>query len=223
MMHLSRLCEEIVLWTSGEFGFVELHDALSTGSSIMPQKKNADFAELVRGKTGRVYGSLVSILTTLKGLPLTYNKDMQEDKEGTFDAYDTLVGSLRVVEAMVRTWKVHSASMRRAAEGGFTNATDAADYLAKKGLPFRDAHEVAGKLVRFCIENEKTLLELSLDEYKKFSPLFEHDILAALSLEAVVNRRTSRGGTAGQSVEVQLELAEKSAQANRGWLVALSG
>jgi argininosuccinate lyase len=223
MMHLSRLCEEIVLWTSGEFGFIELHDSLSTGSSIMPQKKNADFAELVRGKTGRVYGSLVSILTTLKGLPLTYNKDMQEDKEGTFDAYDTLIGSLRVVEAMVRTWKVHSASMRRAAEGGFTNATDAADYLAKKGLPFRDAHEVAGKLVGFCIENEKTLLELSLNDYKKFSPLFEDDILEALSLEAVVNRRTSRGGTAGQSIHMQLELVETAAQANRAWLAALTG
>jgi argininosuccinate lyase len=223
MMHLSRLCEEIVLWTSGEFGFVELDDSLSTGSSIMPQKKNADFAELVRGKTGRVYGSLMSILTTLKGLPLTYNKDMQEDKEGTFDAYDTLVGSLRVVEAMVRTWKVHSASMRRAAEGGFTNATDAADYLAKKGLPFREAHEVAGKLVRFCIENGKTLLELSLADYKKFSPLFENDILEALSLEAVVNRRTSRGGTAAKSVELQLQLIQESTQANRAWLAALAG
>jgi argininosuccinate lyase len=221
MMHLSRLCEEIVLWTTGEFSFIELDDSLSTGSSIMPQKKNADFAELVRGKTGRVYGSLMSILTTLKGLPLTYNKDMQEDKEGAFDAYDTLVGSLRVVDAMVRTWKVNSARMREAAEGGFTNATDAADYLAKKGMPFREAHEVVGKLVRYCIQNQKTLLQLSPSEYKQFSSAFESDVLEALSLEAVVNRRTSRGGTADQSIATQLDFAERSAKSNSAWLAGL--
>lgn len=217
MMHLSRLCEEIFLWTTGEFGFIELDDSLSTGSSMMPQKKNPDFAELVRGKTGRVYGSLVGLLTTMKGLPLTYNKDMQEDKEGTFDSVDTLLGSLTVVAAMVRTWKVHAPRMRQAAEQGFTNATDAADYLAKKGMPFREAHEVVGKLVRHCVETSKSLADLSIDEFKQFSNVFDQDIFEAIKLETVVNRRTSRGGTGEAAVRNQLNALRPILEANVAW------
>lgn len=218
MMHLSRLCEEIIIWTSGEFGYIELHDSLSTGSSMMPQKKNADFAELVRGKTGRVYGALLSLLTTMKGLPLTYNKDMQEDKEGVFDTVDTLIGSLTVVASMVRTWKVRADAMRTSAESGFTNATDAADYLAKKGLPFREAHEVVGKLVRYCIEQRKSLLDLTLNDFKVFSPIFEQDVFDDLTLEAVVNRRNSRGGTGAQSISTQLELSATLLKRSEEWL-----
>jgi argininosuccinate lyase len=218
MMHLSRLCEEIIIWTSGEFGYIELHDSLSTGSSMMPQKKNADFAELVRGKTGRVYGALLSLLTTMKGLPLTYNKDMQEDKEGVFDTVDTLIGSLTVVASMVRTWKVRADAMRTSAESGFTNATDAADYLAKKGLPFREAHEVVGKLVRYCIEQRKSLLDLTLADFKSFSPIFEQDVFDDLTLEAVVNRRNSRGGTGAQSISTQLELSATLLKRSEEWL-----
>ncbi len=218
MMHLSRLGEEIVLWTSGEFGFVELSDAMSTGSSIMPQKKNADFAELIRGKTGRVYGSLMGLLTTMKGLPLAYNKDMQEDKEGIFDAVDTITGSLRVATDMVATWKIHPERMRAAAELGFVNATDAADYLAKKGLPFREAHEVVGQMVRGCFTQQRELLSLSLDEFKAFSPLFESDIFEAISLDTVVNRRTSRGGTASVAVDEQLKLVDVELARTEAWL-----
>ena len=207
MMHLSRFCEEIVLWSSGEFNFIEMDDSLSTGSSMMPQKKNPDFAELVRGKTGRVYGALFSLLTTMKGLPLTYNKDMQEDKEGLFDSVDTLLGALSVVAAMVRTWKLNPDRMRAAAERGFTNATDAADYLAKKGVPFREAHEVVGKLVRYCIENDKNLLDLSVQQFKIFSDAFSDDVFAALALENVVDRRISRGATGSESVSRQFEIA----------------
>lgn len=218
MMHLSRLCEEIIIWTTGEFGYIELHDSLSTGSSMMPQKKNADFAELVRGKTGRVYGSLLSLLTTLKGLPLTYNKDMQEDKEGAFDAVDTLLGSLTVVAAMVNTWKVNAEAMRVSAEQGFTNATDAADYLAKRGMPFREAHEVVGKLVRYCIQNNKSLLDLSLADFTAFSPLFEQDVFDALSLDSVVNRRTTFGGTATSAVTRQLGSMKERVRQTSGWV-----
>lgn len=218
MMHLSRLCEEIVIWTTGEFGYIELDDALSTGSSMMPQKKNADYAELVRGKTGRVYGSLLSLLTTLKGLPLTYNKDMQEDKEGAFDTFDTVIGSLTVVAAMVRTWKVHAETMRASAEQGFTNATDAADYLAKKGMPFREAHEVVGKLVRHCISRNQNLLDLSLEDFKTFSALFEQDVFEALQLEAVVNRRTTYGGTSRAAVEAQLDGLLKKVTTTESWI-----
>jgi argininosuccinate lyase len=218
MMHLSRLCEEIVIWTTGEFGYIELHDSLSTGSSMMPQKKNADFAELVRGKTGRVYGALVSLLTTMKGLPLTYNKDMQEDKEGCFDAVDTLLGSLTVVAAMVRTWKVKEVAMRTSAAGGFTNATDAADYLAKRGMPFREAHEVVGRLVRHCIANDKALLDISLAEFKTFSSLFEDDVFQALALETVVDRRTSYGGTAGESVARQIQVSRELLARTSAWV-----
>ena len=184
----------------------------------MPQKKNADFAELVRGKTGRVYGSLMALLTTMKGLPLTYNKDMQEDKEGAFDAVDTVLGSLAVVSAMVRTWRVRPDAMRRSAEGGFTNATDAADYLAKKGLPFREAHEVVGRLVRHCVERKKALLDLSADDFKSFSPLFEKDVFHALKLENVVDRRTSRGGTGSESIDRQISIVRDLIRASGQWL-----
>lgn len=220
MMHLSRLGEEIVLWSTGEFGFVELSDKFSTGSSIMPQKKNADFAELVRGKSGRVYGSLTSLLTTLKGLPLTYNKDMQEDKECVFDATDTVLGSLTVFAPMVATLKVNPGAMRAHAARGYTNATDAADYLAKRGLPFREAHEVVGKLVRHCVERGRDLGALSLEEFKSFSPLFDGDIFEAIALESVVNRRTTHGGTAASAVEEQLKKVKQVAQEGAAWLQA---
>jgi argininosuccinate lyase len=215
-MHLSRLCEEIIIWSTAEFAFIELSDKMSTGSSIMPQKKNADFAELVRGKTGRVYGSLLGLLTTLKGLPLTYNKDMQEDKEGAFDTFDTVVGSLRVVNEMVKTMRVREERMSAQAEHGFINATDAADYLAKKGLPFREAHEVVGSLVAFCISKGQTLGELTLTEYKQFSPLFDIDIFEVIKLDTVVNRRTSYGGTARSAVEAQLERISEKIMRSQG-------
>lgn len=218
MMHLSRFCEEIILWSTGEFGFVELDDSLSTGSSMMPQKKNPDFAELVRGKTGRVYGSLFSLLTTMKGLPLTYNKDMQEDKEGLFDVVDTLLGSLNVVTAMVRGWKVNSARMREAAQQGFTNATDVADYLAKRGLPFREAHEVVGKLVRYCIDKDSHLSALKLDEFRQFSGLFAEDIFDAIQLESVVNRRITRGGTGDSVVAFQLVAVKEELERSCQWV-----
>jgi argininosuccinate lyase len=207
-----------VIWCSGEFGFIELSDTLSTGSSMMPQKKNPDFAELVRGKSGRVYGSLMGILTTLKGLPLTYNKDMQEDKEGFFDTIDTVLGSLKVVAAMVSSWSVKSERMLKAADEGFTNATDAADYLAKRGLPFRDAHEVVGKLVRYCLQKGVHLGALSLEEFKSHSTLFDSDVFEALKLENVVNRRTTEGGTAHASVKKQIGLVEGSLLRSREWL-----
>jgi argininosuccinate lyase len=218
MMHLSRLGEEVVLWSTGEFGFVELSDKFSTGSSIMPQKKNADFAELVRGKTGRVYGSLTALYTTLKGLPLAYNKDMQEDKECVFDATDTVLGSLTVVAPMIATLKINSQTMREHARRGFTNATDAADYLAKKGLPFREAHEVVGKLVRHCIEARTDLDSLPLESFKGFSPLFERDIFDAIALETVVNRRTARGGTGLSAVEEQIARVQDKILEGRQWI-----
>ncbi|MFN4896284.1 MAG: argininosuccinate lyase [Pseudomonadota bacterium] len=218
MMHMSRLCEEIILWSTGEFGFIELDDTLSTGSSMMPQKKNPDFAELVRGKTGRVYGALFSILTTMKGLPLTYNKDMQEDKEGLFDVVDTLLGSLDAVAAMTKSWKVNTIRMREAAEQGFTNATDAADYLAKKGLPFRDAHEVVGKLVRHCIEKGTHLNRLSIEELRGFSSLFAEDVFDALRLENVVNRRLTRGGTGDSAVGEQIASLKSDSEQLHIWL-----
>jgi argininosuccinate lyase len=218
MMHLSRLCEEIVLWSSGEFGFIELHDSLSTGSSIMPQKKNPDFAELIRGKTGRVYGSLIALYTVMKGLPLTYNKDMQEDKEGVFDTLDTVLGSLRLTADMIRTLTVKPDTMRTSAAGGYTNATDAADYLAKKGLPFREAHEVVGKLVRHCIEHTKDLSQLSLEEFTAVSPLFEDDIYQAIELETVVKRRATLGGTARSAVTEQLQSLHAQQSETQRWL-----
>ncbi len=194
MMHLSRFCEEIVLWSNQQFKFIELSDAYSTGSSIMPQKKNPDMAELIRGKTGRVYGSLLGLLTVMKGLPLAYNKDMQEDKEGVFDAVDTVKMCLPVFIAMIETMKINKDNMKTAAKGGFMNATDAADWLVKKGLPFRDAHAVIGQMVLYCIENEKALEDLSLEEMKKFSDAFDEGIFQAISLEKCVEARNVDGG-----------------------------
>ncbi|MBQ4097924.1 MAG: argininosuccinate lyase [Clostridia bacterium] len=205
MMHLSRFSEEIILWTSWEFKFVELSDAFTTGSSIMPQKKNSDMAELVRGKTGRVYGDLMALLTTLKGLPLAYNKDMQEDKEGTFDAVDTVKMCLDVFAPMINGMKVIKENMHLAAQKGFINATDLADYLVKKGLPFRSAYKISGTIVGDCIASGKVLESLTLEEYKKYSELFDNDLYEAISLETCVNKRISEGGTSPKSVEKQIE------------------
>ena len=201
MMHLSRFSEEIILWNSNEYRFVEIDDAYSTGSSIMPQKKNPDIAELVRGKTGRVYGALMSLLTTMKGLPLAYNKDMQEDKEPAFDAIDTANGCLRLFEGMVRTMRFHKDVMAKSAMNGFTNATDAADYLVVKGVPFRDAHGIIGRLVLYCIEKEKSIEECSLDELKNISPVFEEDIYEAVSLKTCVEKRLTIGAPGQESMK----------------------
>jgi len=214
MMHLSRFAEETILWCSWEFKFVELDDAYSTGSSIMPQKKNPDMAELVRGKTGRVYGDLMSLLTTMKGLPLAYDKDMQEDKEPVFDAIDTVKMCLPVFAGMIDTMRVLPENMRRAAAVGFINATDCADYLTKKGMPFRDAHSVTGNLVFYCTEHQKLLEELSLDELRQFSDLFDEDVYQALDLENCMNLRSSYGGpavaeTTRQIAEVEAFIKER--------------
>lgn len=208
MMHLSRFSEEIILWCSNEFGFVELDDAYSTGSSIMPQKKNPDIPELVRGKTGRVYGSLISLLTTMKGLPLAYNKDMQEDKEVTFDAIDTIKMCLPIFKDMLLTLRVNKENMYNGAGGGFTNATDAADYLVKKGVHFRNAHEIIGKLVLYCVNNNKTLEELSLEEYRSISDVFSEDLYQEISLEACVNKRNVIGGPSRQMMEKVIAINE---------------
>ncbi len=205
MMHLSRFSEELILWSTSEFGFIELSDAFCTGSSIMPQKKNPDVPELVRGKTGRVYGNLVALLTAMKSLPLAYNKDMQEDKEPLFDTIDTVKGSLKIFADMVREMKVKAEAMLTAANRGFSTATDVADYLVRKGLPFRDAHEVVGKAVRFCIENRKDLPELSLAEWQGFSAMIEADIFDAITLEASVNARRATGGTAPERVMAEIK------------------
>lgn len=205
MMHLSRFSEEIILWSSLEFSFVELDDAYTTGSSIMPQKKNSDIAELVRGKTGRVYGDLMALLTTLKGLPLAYNKDMQEDKEAIFDSIETVKKCLKNFAPMIATMNVKTDKMYSAAQGGFINATDLADYLAKKGLPFRSAYKIVGQIVAYCIQNNKVLDAVSMEEYKKFSDVFEDDLYNEISLETCVNKRTSAGGTGPQSVETQIK------------------
>ena len=207
MMHLSRFSEEIILWASWEFKFIELSDAYTTGSSIMPQKKNPDMAELVRGKTGRVYGDLMGLLTTLKGLPLAYNKDMQEDKEAIFDAVDTLELCLKTVTPMLDTMKTLPANMRRAAAKGFINATDCADYLTKKGMPFRDAYKLTGCMVSDCIQKDKVLEELSLEEFKGYSALFENDVYDAIDLIKCCEGRTSYGGPSEASVKNQIALA----------------
>ena len=193
MMHLSRFCEEIIIWNSNEYGFVEIDDTYSTGSSIMPQKKNPDIAELIRGKTGRVYGALVSMLTTMKGIPLAYNKDMQEDKELTFDAIDTVKGCILLFTGMMKTIQFKKDVMEVSAMKGFTNATDAADYLVKHGVPFRDAHGIIGQLVLYCIEKDKAIDELSMDELKAISPVFEADVYDEISLETCVNKRLTYG------------------------------
>ncbi len=205
MMHLSRFSEEIILWSSWEFKFCELDDSYTTGSSIMPQKKNSDMAELVRGKTGRVYGDLMALLTTLKGLPLAYNKDMQEDKEAIFDAVDTVKKCLSIFAPMVSTMKTNKANMKRAAGEGFINATDLADYLVKKGMPFRTAYKHVGEIVGFCIRNGYVLENLPLSEYKKFDSSFEDDLFNEISLETCVNKRISTGSTGPQSVKTHIE------------------
>ncbi len=205
MMHLSRFAEELILWSSWEFKFVEISDAYTTGSSIMPQKKNPDMAELVRGKTGRVYGDLMSILTTLKGLPLAYNKDMQEDKEAVFDACDTAVMCLRVFDGMIASMSVNADNMKRAAQKGFINATDLADYLVRKGLPFRSAYKISGQIVSECLKSDAVLEELPIEEYRKYSDLFDTDLYDEISLEACVKKRISEGGTSVDSVEMQIQ------------------
>ncbi|HJB17601.1 MAG TPA: argininosuccinate lyase [Candidatus Blautia excrementipullorum] len=205
MMHLSRFSEEIILWNSNEYGFVEIDDAYSTGSSIMPQKKNPDIAELLRGKTGRVYGALMSILTTMKGIPLAYNKDMQEDKELTFDAIDTVKGCLRLFAGMISTMEFHKDVMEASAKNGFTNATDAADYLVNHGVPFRDAHGIVGRLVLLCIEKGISLDELPLEEYQKLSPAFEEDIYEAVSMKTCVEKRETYGAPGPQAMKKVIE------------------
>ena len=205
MMHLSRFSEEIILWNSNEYRFLELDDAYSTGSSIMPQKKNPDIAELVRGKTGRVYGALVSLLTVMKGLPLAYNKDMQEDKELSFDAMDTAMSCLALFDGMLATAKFHKDIMRKSAAGGFTNATDAADYLVGKGVAFRDAHGIIGRMVLLCIEKDKTIKELSIKELKELSPAFGEDFYEAVTLEACVERRNTKGAPGKRAMQEYLQ------------------
>ena len=204
MMHLSRFSEEIILWTSWEFKFVELADSYTTGSSIMPQKKNPDMAELVRGKTGRVYGDLIALLTTLKGLPLAYNKDMQEDKEAVFDACDTVTMCLQVFTGMIATLTANRENMRLAAQKGFINATDLADYLVKKGLPFRSAYKISGQLVAYCIQNNTVLEALPLENYKAYSELFDEDLYHEIDLLTCVQKRISQGGTCVASVKQQI-------------------
>lgn len=206
MMHLSRFSEEIIIWNSNEYRFVEIDDAYSTGSSIMPQKKNPDIAELVRGKTGRVYGALMSLLTTMKGIPLAYNKDMQEDKELTFDAIDTVKGCLALFEGMLKTMKFREDVMAKSAMNGFTNATDAADYLVNKGVPFRDAHSIIGKLVLYCIDKGCSIDELSLDELKSISPVFEQDIYDAISLKTCVEKRLTVGAPGQDAMRKVIEI-----------------
>jgi len=205
MMHLSRMSEEIILYASQEFKFYELDDAYSTGSSMMPQKKNPDVAELTRGKTGRVYGDLISLLVIMKGLPLTYNKDMQEVQEAIFDVIDTIKGVLPPFTGMMKTMTIRKDNMKAAALGGFTNATDLADYLVRKGIPFRSTHEISGKLVHYCIEHNTSLEKLSLDEFKQFSDLIEDDVYDAISLETCVNKRMVTGGPSPEVVSRYLE------------------
>jgi len=214
MMHLSRFSEEMILWSSHEFSFIEMDDAYSTGSSIMPQKKNPDVAELVRGKTGRVYGSLVALLTVMKSLPLAYNKDMQEDKEAIFEAIDTVKLCIPVFTKMLATIKVNNANMLKAAQGGFTNATDIADYLVKKGIPFRTAHEIIGKMVLFCIQNNKAIDDLTMDEFSQFSSSIEQDIYEEISLKKCVSERKLPGGPSKESVQNAINSAKAFIKSN---------
>ena len=214
MMHLSRFSEEIIIWNSNEYQFVEIDDAYSTGSSIMPQKKNPDIAELVRGKTGRVYGALMSILTTMKGIPLAYNKDMQEDKELTFDAIDTVKGCLALFEGMVSTMKFRNDVMENSAKHGFTNATDAADYLVNHGVPFRDAHGIVGRLVLYCLDKKISLDEMSLEEYKAISPVFEEDIYEAISIKTCVEKRMTIGAPGPDAMAKVVEWNKKYLEEN---------
>ena len=209
MMHLSRMAEELILWSSWEFRFVSFSDAYTTGSSIMPQKRNPDMAELIRGKTGRVYGDLLGLLTTLKGLPLAYNKDMQEDKEGVFDAVDTVKMCLSILAPMIRTLQVHSENMLHAAQSGFLNATDLADWLVRNGMPFRSAYKISGQLVARCLQNGQTLETLPLEIYREYSELFNETLYEAIDLKACMEKRISEGGTTADSVRKQIELVRK--------------
>ncbi|OFW34549.1 MAG: argininosuccinate lyase [Candidatus Aquicultor primus] len=218
MMHLSRFAEELIIWSSAEFSFIELDDAYTTGSSIMPQKKNADVAELIRGKTGRAYGNLLQLLTTMKGLPLAYNKDMQEDKEGMLDSIATVKNSLIGMKGMISTMSIHSEVMRQAAEGGFTNATELADYMAAKGVPFRDAHHITGVMVKKAIEEGCWLVDFSIEEFQEQSPLIEDDVYDVLNIDNAVKRRNVRGGTAPERVCEQIEKAEKLLEKEERWL-----
>lgn len=214
MMHLSRFCEEIIMWNSNEYRFVEIDDGYSTGSSIMPQKKNPDIAELVRGKTGRVYGALVSILTTMKGIPLAYNKDMQEDKEFTFDAIDTVKGCIALFNGMISTMVFNKDNMEKSAKNGFTNATDAADYLVNNGVPFRDAHGIVGRLVLHCIDKGISLDEMSLEEYQEISPVFKEDIYEAISMKNCVEKRNTIGAPGAEVMTEVLALHKKYLEEN---------
>ena len=214
MMHLSRFCEEIIMWNSNEYRFVEIDDGYSTGSSIMPQKKNPDIAELVRGKTGRVYGALMSILTTMKGIPLAYNKDMQEDKEFTFDAIDTVKGCIALFNGMISTMVFNKDNMEKSAKNGFTNATDAADYLVNNGVPFRDAHGIVGRLVLHCIDKEISLDEMSLEEYQEISPVFKEDIYEAISMKNCVEKRNTIGAPGAEVMTKVLALHKKYLEEN---------
>ncbi len=227
MMHLSRFCEEIIIWNSNEYQFVEIDDTYSTGSSIMPQKKNPDIAELIRGKTGRVYGALISLLTTMKGIPLAYNKDMQEDKEPAFDAADTAKGCLSLFQGMLAAMKFHKEKMRESAARGFTNATDAADYLVNHGVPFRDAHGIIGKIVLYCLEKNISIDEMSLEELRAVSPVFDQDIYEAISLETCVNKRLTVGAPGREAMEQAIAIEEKYLAESKfpacGWEEALLG
>ena len=205
-MHLSRFSEEVIIWNSNEYQFVEIDDAYSTGSSIMPQKKNPDIAELVRGKTGRVYGALMSLLTTMKGIPLAYNKDMQEDKELSFDAMDTAKGCLALFNGMLATMKFNKEKMHDSANKGFTNATDAADYLVNHGVPFRDAHGIVGRIVLYCLDKKIAIDDMSLDELKAICPVFEEDIYEAISMETCVNKRLTVGAPGKDAMEKVIAL-----------------
>ena len=209
MMHLSRFCEEIITWNTNEYQFVDIDDSYSTGSSIMPQKKNPDAAELIRGKSGRVFGDLMGILTTMKGIPLAYNKDMQEDKENVFDALDTVKACFSVFNGMIKTMKPNKEKMLKACYNGFINATDVADYLTNKGMSFRDAYKIVGTMVSYCIDNNKTLESLSLDEYKNFNNLFEKDIYSEIDIENCVEKRTSIGGPSEKSIDKHIEVVDK--------------
>ena len=209
MMHLSRFSEEIIIWNTNEYRFIEIDDAYSTGSSIMPQKKNPDIAELVRGKTGRVYGALMTLLTALKGLPLAYNKDLQEDKEAFFDALDTVSDSITLFDGMLATLKFNKDIMASSAKNGFTNATDAADYLVTHGVPFRDAHGIIGRLVLYCIDQKKALDDLTIDEFKQFSPAFDKDIYDAISLKTCVEKRNTIGAPGTAAIERMIQHCEE--------------
>ncbi len=222
IMHLSRLSEELVQWSSAEFNFIELDDAFCTGSSMMPQKKNPDVAELVRGKSGRVYGHLMGMLTTLKGLPIAYNKDMQEDKEGMFDTVETIKGALALFAPMIETMEVKKDNMYAAVAEDFSNATDLADYLVNKGLPFREAHAVVGQVVLHCIQENKYLLDLPLEAFKQFSDLIEEDIYQVLSPKTVVNARDIVGGTAKNRVEDQIKLASSRLEESKHWIAVFA-